>query len=186
VKPSGDDDRLGERHLRLMIALEFYIDHLIRGRRWNMDAGARERHEDELGDLVGVVFKWNHESGDRNQFIIQGWCGELDCSELSVLSVDQPTVTGAGVETAGSRTLESVITRMSAIRFIVLSRQTSLQYFDVIAAHLDALRFVGRSLPSWRTSPRSCFPILKLAGLAGPLAWTAGTALHGWLRMDAP
>jgi hypothetical protein len=100
--------------------------------------------------------------------------GELDCSELSVLSVDQPTVTGAGVETARSRTLESVITRMSAIRFIVLSRQTSLQYFDVIGAHLDSLRFVGRSLPSWRTSPRSCFPYFEVGGTGWPTGVDCG------------
>src|SRR5947207_614330 len=75
VKPAGDHDRLSERHLRLMVALELNVNHLIRWRRWNMDARAGEGHEDKLGDLVGIVFKWNHEPGDRDEFIVHGWRG---------------------------------------------------------------------------------------------------------------
>src|ERR1700730_13247526 len=85
MKPPGHDDRLGEGHLRLMIALEFYIDHLIWRRRWNVDAGARERHEDKLGDLVSVVFKWNHESGDGDEFIIKSACGRARLRRIESL-----------------------------------------------------------------------------------------------------
>jgi hypothetical protein len=51
-----------------------------------VDAGACEGHEDELGDLVSVIFKWNHEAWNRNILVVESagrrvWLSGVECLE---------------------------------------------------------------------------------------------------------
>src|SRR5260370_12967079 len=74
MKLSDDDDRIGERDLRLLVASELDVDHLVRRRRRHMNTGAGKRNQKELGNLIGVILKWNHEARHRDDLIVQISC----------------------------------------------------------------------------------------------------------------
>jgi hypothetical protein len=71
--------------------------------------------------------------------------GELDCVEVRVLSVDQPTVTGVGA--ARRRELERTAAKTDAKRFIVSLRIAVTNHRDVATTSLDALRVIWSSSP---------------------------------------
>src|SRR5947208_14708852 len=76
--------------------------------------------------------------GIETSLLSKARAGELDCAELSVLSVDQPTVTGAGVVAARGKAPQRLMPRMGANRFIILLLTAITGVCDDIAAHLDA------------------------------------------------
>src|ERR1700730_6856492 len=71
MKLTGNYYRLSKRHLCLLIPLELDVDHLI-WRRWrHVNAGACERYEEKLSDLIDIILQWNHETGDGDHLVVE-------------------------------------------------------------------------------------------------------------------